>query len=76
MLVVVWGLLNSSISELLFSLLPPTLNCNPNEIALVPMLEYESVEKVEELVIQLRVLSQFDWDSQETSWDFKRNALV
>ena len=71
------GYLNSSISESALSFMSPTLNCNPNEIASLPIIYCgESCDAVVGHVAQLRLTSQVDWDSLETSWDFKRHPLL
>lgn len=55
----------------------PTLNCNPNEIASLPVISCkESSDVIVDHVVQLRLTSQADWDSFEASWDFKRHPLV
>ena len=71
------GYLNSSISESALSFMSPTLNCNPNEIASLPVISCkESSDVIVDHVVQLRLTSQADWDSFEASWDFKRHPLV
>lgn len=35
-----------------------------------------SKQKAEMLALSNIELSQADWDTQETSWDFKRNPLI
>lgn len=71
------GYLNSSISESALSFMSPTLNCNPNEIASLPVIDCrENSGAIVDHVAQLRLTSQVDWDSFETSWDFKRHPLL
>lgn len=36
----------------------------------------EQIEKVEYIVSENLTDSKQDWDSYETSWDFKRNPLL
>ncbi len=70
---------NSSIWSDIFSLLNPTLNYSSGIIARAPLpiAPLESViSTVIETVKSCISLSKTDWDSQETSWDFKRNPLV
>ena len=71
------GLLNSSVIIQIASMLSPTLNFEVGQIATYPVIESSKhCVEVCELVRNARNLSQTDWDTQETSWDFKRNPLV
>ena len=71
------GFLNSRVSEQIAEFLSPTLNCNPNEIANMPLISPGSRENIiKTLVDDSRMKSQSDWDSLETSWDFKRSSLL
>ena len=73
------GVLNSSCSRLLQSITSPTLNNNPGEIGGSPIPDAKDVKiknKIKIIVFENTQLSTNDWDSQETSWDFRRNTLV
>lgn len=71
------GFLNSRVSEQIAEFLSPTLNCNPNEIANMPLISPGSRENIiRTLVNDSRMKSQSDWDSLETSWDFRRSPLL
>lgn len=70
------ALLNSSVTPTYLSFLSPTLHCNAGDIANLPIIISPQHENVDELSNRCISASQADWDSQETSWDFKRNALV
>ena len=72
------GLVNSSVISDTASVLSPTLNFEVGQIATYPVLQGDEplCDKVRELVSQLRTLSKFDWDSNETSWDFKQSDLL
>lgn len=71
------GLLNSSVARIASELINPTLNMNAGDIAKIPFLESAKVgEEITNLVLTQLNLSQADWDTQETSWDFKRSPLV
>lgn len=74
----VQALLNSSIGETCLSFLSPTLNCNPNEVGGIPVLNasLSTRQKIDQLARVACGASQADWDTQETSWDFKRNPLI
>lgn len=72
------GLTNSSVIQNIAAMLSPTLNFEVGQIATYPILDTSSEIKshIESLVSDCQTLSKSDWDSQETSWDFKRNSLV
>ena len=69
------GLLNSCVSQELLSI-QPTLNNQPGTIGSIPLILSDEENRVEEIVRENTRLSQQDWDSYETSWDFKRHPLV
>lgn len=71
------GACNSSVIMRVASMLSPTLNFEVGQIATYPIIQNEEQEPlVNEMVDSCRELSKTDWDSFETSWDFKRNPLV
>lgn len=72
------GAVNSSTILAIASILSPTLNFEVGQIATYPILEASPSETdaVISLVNDLRIKSKTDWDSQETSWDFKHNSLI
>ena len=74
----VLGYLNSKISEIIISLLNPTLNTNISDITSQPLIFPDDVifESVSLSVKENIVLSRTDWDSFETSWDFKKHPMV
>lgn len=67
---------NSSVAGLFLSVLSPTLNINAGEIDRLPILLPEKSSKWIEIVESITDTSKDDWDSQETSWDFKRSSLL
>lgn len=69
------SLLNSSVSKEYFSLIAPTLNVNAGDVDKFPVL-LSCFNLVDGLFKESRGLSKTDWDSFETSWDFKRYPLV
>ena len=69
------GLLNSEVFRYIFGQLNPTLNFQSGEVAKFPVI-YKSSEEVNTLVKENVHLSTGEYDSYETSWDFKRNPLV
>lgn len=72
------GLTNASVIQNIAAMLSPTLNYEVGQIATYPVLDTSSEIRshIESLVSDCRTLSKTDWDSQETSWDFRCNALV
>ncbi len=69
--------LNSSVARLIATFMSASLDFQPGQIGQYPILPLlsreEHVLKLTRLCISI---SQADWDSQETSWNFKRNDLV
>lgn len=73
------GITNSSIANFFMGLLSPTLNFNVGDVARIPIatnIDPAFMEAIGKLVNSLRGSSKLDWDSLETSWDFKRNPLL
>lgn len=71
------GLLNSKVVKGLLQVTNPTLNFQVHDIMEIPLdINKEQIEKVEYIVSKNLTDSKQDWDSYETSWDFKRNPLL
>ena len=72
------ALLNSSLAATCLSLQNPTMNMQVSDIASIPYIEARpSLEnRVSEITVSLTRESQLDWDSLETSWDFKCHPLL
>lgn len=71
------GLLNSSSIQLLSKAINPTLNWSAGVVGSFPVLSpEESSSRIESLVSEQVGKSEADWDSLETSWDFKRSPLL
>ena len=71
------GLLNSKVVKGLLQVTNPTLNFQVHDIMEIPLdINKEQIEKVEYIVSENLTDSKQDWDSYETSWDFKRNPLL
>ena len=69
------GLLNSSVSGLFLQLISPGLHYTVGPTSQLPVFNFDQGQPVE-LAKRNTELSRLDWDSFETSWDFKRNPLV
>lgn len=66
---------NSSISQAVLQMIAPTLNYQIGDIMRLPIIPPHD-KSVVCTVKECEKLSQTDWDTQETSWDFKRNPLI
>lgn len=69
------GFLNSSIANCMLDFTAPTLDYSEGPIGSLPF-RTNGVEATASTVDESIKLSKADWDSQETSWDFKRNPLI
>lgn len=68
------GLLNSVVHGYLSKAINPTLNANPGDIGRIPIVFSKKIN--EKYIEDLVSISRTDWDSFETSWDFKRHPLL
>lgn len=70
----VLSFLNTKVAKYLSKVINPTLNQNVNDTLRLPYSGWNSTaaDKAGECI----TLSKCDWDSFETSWDFKRHPLV
>lgn len=75
---IVQALLNSSTAAALLAVLAPTLSFDVGPVSRIPLLpiEEDNSHRVSNIVNSSVSASKFDWDSQETSWDFKRSPLL
>ena len=69
------GLCNSKVVEYIFALTCPTIHFEVGRVAELPVL-IKCEKTVIELVELCISLSQKDWDSFETSWDFQHHPLL
>lgn len=71
------GFLNSKICSFILNIISPTINFNENHIGSLPLIKSQkNNESIANIVNNNIQISKADWDSYETSWDFKRNPLV
>ena len=71
------GFCNTSIATEVIKLLAPTMNCQVGDISRLPIIHSKSNEQtVINLVKENIRLSKEDWDSYETSWDFKTHPFI
>lgn len=69
------GLLNSCVSQYYLSAINATMHYLVGNILALPV-EYAPSDKINEMVDDNISACQKDWDSFETSWDFKKHPLV
>lgn len=73
------GLLNSGVAQYFLNLLCPTLDYGVGQVGKIPCLltsNHCTLTTINSLVQKNITLSKTDWDSFETSWDFKRHPLI
>ena len=71
----VLGLLNSKVIGIILNMLSPTMGFESGYLRKIPLLNGNH-DRVVSLVNKNILLSHSDWDSFETSWDFKIHPLV
>ena len=69
------GLLNSKVSQYYLDISNATINYQPGDVAGIPII-LQGSDEIDSLVKDCIDISKLDWDSDETSWDFKRSPLV
>lgn len=67
--------MNSSVVLKALELLAPTLNCSAGPVGSVPLMP-DNIDRCPEISDMCVSISKGDWDSSETSWNFKRHPLV
>jgi hypothetical protein len=70
------GVLNSKVINRIFKIVCPTIHFTQSSVAKAPIAIVNDSGKVNDLVKKNITLSQNDWDSFETSWDFQKHPLV
>ena len=71
------GLLNTKVTKQALLVLSPTLDYHEGPLSRVPvMIAAEKKPRVDEFVGENIALSRCDWDSEETSWEFKKHPLI
>ena len=75
-LLYVIGFLNSKLCQTYLGLYNEGLNYNQGDIAKLPVIESDREREIEMIVLDTIEYSKNDWDSFETSWDFKKHPLI
>ena len=71
------GLFNSNIFAYYKSILCPSLDYHSGDVARMPVIIRPDIKDIVVKIVRENVeLSKSDWDSYETSWDFKKHPLV
>lgn len=70
------ALMNCKISQLVFNVINPTLNFQVMNIIALPYFKHEKNNAIAYLSKKCIHLSKYDWDSFETSWNFKTHPLL
>lgn len=71
------AILNSKIGNFYLPLFNPTMNNTNSDIKRIPFILSDAEQKQIHGVVEDNICkAKIDWDSYETSWDFKRNPLV
>ncbi len=75
---IVLGYMNSVVANAFLKLLAPTFHFNGGPIGKLPFVELDenNRRRVNELVRECIAISKKDWDSFESSWDFKRHPFI
>lgn len=72
-----FGFLNSVVAKNVFAIISPTINYETGHVASLPIIYISSKSpKIGNLTQANIHISKLDWDSYETSWDFKKHPLV
>lgn len=71
------ALCNTKLVADVLKIIAPTIHCQCGDVANIPVIEDDTKAfNIESKVDENINISKFDWDSFETSWDFKKHPLV
>jgi len=70
------AILNSHVTDKILEALNPTMNYQLKDIISIPIPQIDEANNVIRVSNCCIDLSKSDWDSFETSWDFKRHPLI
>ena len=70
------GLLSTKVAVSFVKSLNPTLNINISDIGNIPIISINNNPNVSNISKENVELSKNEWDSFETSWDFKKHPLI
>lgn len=73
----VFGFLNSCVVKHLLGMFSPTLDFHEGPISRLPLaLNDQCRTKITQIVQEAVAIARNDWNSQETSWEFRQNRLL
>lgn len=72
----VLAVMNSKVATIILDNINPTLNYGAGSIGLFPLLKISNPTVINSLTANSVKISKQDWDSFETSWDFKKHPLI
>lgn len=75
----VLGFVNSKVCREITKVLGPTMNYQIGDIKSIPIIDIQTEsknEKVKELTTKCLDIAKQDWDTHETSWDFKNHPFL
>ena len=78
-LLYILGMVNTKVLDKLFGVISQTMHFMAGDMSRIPIIKTTETaikNRVENVVKDNILLSRFDWDSFETSWDFKRHPLL
>lgn len=76
-ILIILGMLNSSVMSLYFVILSPTYHFSEGPISKLPFIDVGSYKaQIDQLVNKNISISKTDWDSFETSWDFEEHPFL
>jgi len=67
--------LNSKLSKYLLGCISPTLNLLPGNLNALPV-SFQNTDIDDELILNSINISKLEYDTKESSWDFKKNQLL
>jgi hypothetical protein len=70
----IFGFLNSKVSNFLLAMMSPTLDFNIKAVSSLPFVHSNIL--IDSIVDFNKKISKSDWDSRETSWDFEQSPLL
>lgn len=70
------GFLNTKLTKSYLSVIAPTINTQPGDIAKIPIILDENNEIIPNIVKNCIELEMDDWNAFETSWEFKKHPLL
>lgn len=66
----------SKLSAIIASILNPTISFQPGNMASMPFPKIEDEKNVDSLTDNNIITTKSDWDTRETSWDFKKHPMI